>query len=1102
MAFSFGPYLSRIESAFRAGDATEHTHRGALVEMLDAFAADLGLALRATNEPKQAAYGAPDVVVKRGELAVAHLEAKDVGKPLDREQTSEQMKRYRKALPNLVLTDYLEFRLYVDGEAASQKRGRLAVPDASGKLTADAAGQEAVRALLTDWLSRAPEPIATPERLAVAMARRTDMIRDVVEGAFRAGGASATLKDLRTAFAQTLVPDLADDDRLDDFVDMYAQTLAYGLFAARVHHAGAAETFTRQAAAQAIPRTNPLLRKLFGTLTGLDLDDEPHAGLVGDLVAVLAHTDMAAVLRDFGKRTRRDDPVVHFYETFLAAYAPEVRQLRGVYYTPAPVVSFLVRSVDQILRRDFGVERGLADDSTVAFKTPQGTPEERPRVLILDPACGTGTFLYHVVDHVRQTFIAREDESWSAYVGQKLLPRLFGFELLMAPYAVAHLKLGLELAGADLPEDEQAAYRYAFDADERLQVYLTNTLEEADREIADLFGPFRAISDEAKAAARVKEDRPIMVILGNPPYSGHSANDGGWIRGLVEDYKRGFPDLYRPGQAKWLHDDYVKFIRWAEWRLSRTGYGIVSFITNNGYLDNPTFKGMRKHLRESFDALYLLNLHGSTKKKETAPNGSADVNVFDIQQGVTLGIFVKRPGVSEAPGRVFYADLYGGREAKYDALEGSDVTSTAWEEIEPNAPFHLFIPQDDRLRPEYERGMSVADIFDQNGPPAMGMVTMQDGFAISFTREEVDAKVGQFLKTKDEAEAREVFRLCNPGQWSYDRARGYLSDDGWREDLIPLLARPFDERWTVYDRNVAVHRRERVSKHFVGRDNLGLIVTKKLDVAGEWEHVWMTDKTIHHHAASMKEGNYVFPLYLYPDESTAATDLFSNASGGVGEATDPAQVRRPNLSPPFVAALEAATGWAFVPEGAGTLAEDGGTVGSEAVLAYAYAVFHSPAFRARYAAFLRIDFPRLPLTTDRALFRALVGHGQALVDLHLLRRVPEAGRPVFKLGGQQTTAVGASPYPRYVAPEASESGRGRVYVNETQYAEGVPPEAWAFTVGGYQPAQKWLKDRRGRALTHDEMEHYAKTVAALDETGKAMAAVDAEVEAAGGFPFT
>lgn len=875
MPFSFAPYLTRIEADLRAGHATEHTHRGALVDMLDAFSDDLGLALKATNEPKQAAYGAPDVVVKRGDLAVAHLEAKDVRKDLAREQTSEQMTRYRRSLPNLVLTDYLEFRLYVDGEAAPRAAARLATPDAQGGLAPDAAGQEAARALLTDWLSRPPEPIGSPEALAVAMARRTHLLREVVETAFREGGASATLRDLRAAFAQTLVPDLADADRLGDFVDMYAQTLAYGLFAARIHHAGAPETFTRATAAQAIPRTNPLLRKLFGTLTGLDLDDEAHVGLVDDLVATLAHTDMAAVLKDFGARTRRDDPVVHFYETFLKAYDPAVRQMRGVYYTPAPVVSYLVRSVDLILRRDFGVEAGLADDSTVAFKGPDGEPEERHRVLILDPACGTGTFLYHVVDHVRQRFIAREDETWSAYVGAKLLPRLFGFELLMAPYAVAHLKLGLELAGQDLPEGEQAAYRYAFDADERLQVFLSNTLEEADREIADLFGPFRAISDEARAAARVKEERPIMVILGNPPYSGHSVNDGGWIRGLVEDYKRGFPDLYRPGQAKWLHDDYVKFIRWAEWRVSRTGYGVVAFITNNGYLDNPTFKGMRKHLRESFDDLYLLNLHGSTKKKETAPDGSADDNVFDIQQGVTLGLFVKRPGPREAPGRVFYADLFGGREAKYDALEGSDVTTTAWEEIEPTAPFHLFIPQDDRLRPEYERGMSVADIFSQNGRPAPGMVTTHDEFAISFTQDEAIQKVERLLKTETEEEARDLFRLCSTNQWSYERAKTELAGGAWREEVVPVLYRPFDTRWTVYDRNVAVHRRERASTHLMAGENLGLVTSKKIDVAGAWEHLWVTDEIIQHHTVSTKEVNFVFPLYLYPEANPA--DLFSIA---------------------------------------------------------------------------------------------------------------------------------------------------------------------------------------------------------------------------------
>ncbi len=525
-------YLKQVETYFKAGIATEHTYRPALQQLLAASADGISV----TNEPKRVQCGAPDYVISRllgnNALTIGYVEAKDIGVSLDKVEHGEQMGRYLRALDNLVLTDYLEFRWYVKGE--KQMMARLATPQAghAGKsLVLDKVGAQQTADLLHSFLHHNPEPIRNPADLAKRMARLTHMICDITVTAFEQREASDTLTGLYEAFKAVLLPDLPPAQ----FADMFAQTLAYGLFAARYNHKGSA-LFNRRDAATEIPRTNPFLRKLFTTIAGADFEDEPFIGFVNELTQVLGVTDMDAVLADFGKRTRQEDPIVHFYETFLAQYDPRLRELRGVYYTPEPVVSYIVRSVDYLLREQFDCPDGLADTATVTrtFTGADGkTQSERsPRVLILDPACGTGTFTYAIVDLIRETFRQMGNAGmWSSYVREHLLPRLFGFELLMAPYAVAHLKLGMQLAALDLPKEQRAAWAYDFASDERLGIFLTNSLEQGLVRSRLLLGSF--ISDEANEAARVKQESPVMVVIGNPPYSGHSANKGEWITHLL-----------------------------------------------------------------------------------------------------------------------------------------------------------------------------------------------------------------------------------------------------------------------------------------------------------------------------------------------------------------------------------------------------------------------------------------------------------------------------------------------------------------------------------------------------------------------------------------
>ena len=1081
-AADFATYRRTLQASLAQGNATEHTHRPALQALLESDGN-----VSAVNEPKRIECGAPDFVVTMAgdnPLVVGYLEAKDTDVSLSdiegdanraRPATAngQQFKRYLAALPNLILTNYTEFRWYVDG----QRHSMASLDNPNG--VAD------VGLLLDDFLDRRPQSVANPEELALRMARLTHLISDVVAVAFENGEVSDNVRDLFEASRQALVPDLA----ADAFADMFAQTLAYGLFAARVSHAAQPDAgdFRRNDAAHLIPAANPFIRRLFGMMAGPDLDAEPFVPFVDDLTQLLAAADMAAVFANFGRRAARQDPVMHFYETFLAAYDPALRERRGVYYTPEPVISYIVRSVDLLLREPFGCADGLADNGMTEYEYRDH--ENNPvtgrshRVLVLDPACGTGSFLYAVVDHVREHFQNSGNAGmWGGYVREHLLPRLFGFELLMAPYAMAHLKLGMQLAAQDLPAERQATWAYQFGDDERLGVYLTNSLEQAEQQVQTMFGPLRAITDEANAAAEIKRDLPIMVVIGNPPYSGHSANKGEWIANLIESYKEGFPELKKPAQAKWLSDDYVKFIRFSQWRIDQSGSGVLGFVTNHSYLDNPTFRGMRRSLMETFDEIYLLDLHGNANKRERTPDGDADRNVFDIRQGVAIGIFVKHPNSDKRPARVFHADLWGEREnesgsGKYDWLVSNSIDTTHWAELSPVAPLYLFVPRDDELLDEYSAGWSIPEIFSPNGTPAPGIVTTHDQFAISWDEQDAASKVERLLATSSESAARSQWRLCSQSQWQYDRAKRELASGSWRDQVKPILYRPFDVRSTVFNSNVAVHRRERVMRHILAGENLGLIFMRQVAVDDEYSHFGVYDGIVDNRAFYSSKGITQFvPLYTYP------TGLHAAAG------------REPNLAPSFTDDLARRTGLRFVSDGPGDLQD---TFGPEDVFHYIYAVFHSPTYRERYDQFLRTDFPRVPPPVNGALFRELAGLGRRLVDAHLLRPNAVSDSPAnFPVQGDNAVAAG---YPKYAPPDADSDEAGRVYINRSQYFAGITPEVWQFRIGGYQPMDKWLKDRRRRVLSpYADLEHYRRMATSIAQTIELMPQVDDAIESSGG----
>ena len=1046
-------YYNSLKTTFATKQATEHSYRSAFENLIQEFG---GKRVRALNEPKRIACGAPDFIVERGGVPIGHVECKDIDIDLNRVERDDQLMRYRDSLPNLILTDYLEFRWYVEGKL--HLKARLAHTGSRDRIAIDQTGAPQVAELFSAFFAADSPSIGRPRELAERMAAKARLLRDSIKRILAQEDEAGPLHSMLTGYREVLIADLS----IADFADLQAQTAAYGLFAARCRHEPANGPFTRQSAAFA--ETTPFLRDVFGRIAGPGMD-ERIAWIVDDLAYLLDRADMASILSEFGKKTRQEDPVVHFYEDFLAAYDPRLRKMRGVYYTPEPVVSYIVRSVDHLLRDRFGLADGLADTSTVASEDGKLS---RPRVTILDPAAGTGTFLREVVATIRDTIEAKGlSGAWPDYVHEHLLPRLFGFELLMAPYSICHLKLALEIGGMD--------HGFAMPAGERLNVFLTNALEGPDEGHSfPLFAP--EIVREATSAYEVKQEKPVMVVMGNPPYSGHSANKGAWIAELISIYKRGFPELKKPAQGKWLSDDYVKFIRFAQWRIERTGEGVLGFVTNHSYLDNPTFRGMRHSLMETFDEIYLLDLHGNTKKKERTPDGGKDENVFDIQQGVAIGLFVKCKDADNGLAKVFHADLWGEREAgpdggKYGWLAVNSAETTDWTELSPKPPLYLFIPRDEELLEEYEAAWSIPSIFSPNGDPAPGIVTTHDQFAISWTPEEAATKVERLLATSSEDEARDQWRLCSQNQWQYDQAKQELAGGSWRGQIKPVLYRPFDVRATVFDRNVAVHRRERVMRHMLVGPNLGLCVGRAGQVIGSdtWEIVFAS-KFSSDFNLFRRGGNCLFPLYIYSTKKSAR----------VGER------RVPNLNSDFVKAFSSATTLDFIPDGTGNLTT---TFGPEDVFHYIYAILHSPEYRRRYADFLKSDFPRVPVTNCGALFESLAALGKRLTALHLME-ADDGEAPVFPVSGDNRVEKVS-----YAPPQR------RVWINSEQYFDGVAPDTWEFTIGGYQPAEKWLKDRKNRPLSYDNIAHYCRLCAALAETPRIMASIDETIEAYGGWPL-
>ena len=1056
-------YIDSINKRYKRGNTTEHTFRSDLQQLIQSLLPEI----TATNEPKRQSCGAPDYILTKKDIPVGFIETKDIGnKDLQGKKKSgnkEQFDRYKAALENIIFTDYIDFHVYDKGIFIS----KIAIAEITEKgIIAKPENFETFENLIKGFCTHIGQSIKSSQKLAAMMAGKARLLSDVIEKALISdedNQENSTLKEQMAAFKKILIHDITPKE----FADVYAQTIAYGMFAARLHDSNLG-TFSRQKAAELIPKSNPFLRKLFGYIAGPDIDDRIK-WIVDNLVEIFLACNVKEILKNYGNATKMEDPIIHFYETFLFEYDPKLRKSRGVWYTPAPVVNFIVRAVNDILKTEFSLPKGLADttktkirvniktidkDSVTSYKQEI---QEIHKVQILDPATGTGTFLAEVIKQIKKQFKGQEG-IWSTYVENHLLPRLNGFELLMASYAMAHLQLDLLLKETGFKPTK----------DQRTKVYLTNSLEEHHPDTDTLFANW--LSSEVNEANHIKRDTPVMCILGNPPYSGESVNKGKWIMDLIQDYKKepGSKEKLKERNPKMINDDYVKFMRYGQHFIEKNGSGILAFINPHGFLDNLTFRGMRWNLLKTYDKIYTIDLHGNSKKKEICPNGSKDENVFDIMQGVSINIFVKTgKKKAEQLGKVFHYDLFGKRDFKYNFLNANSLKNIPFKKLPNIPPNYFMVHKDFEGKVQYENGFQLSSLFKVN---TSGVKTHRDAFVIDYSKNDLSNRILDFFNQEiSNEEILSKYVLKAKPDWLNGKRQGAFN----MSNITKINYRPFDTRWVYYSPNLVDGGREKVFNSTLNENNIGLLTCRQLSTF-DFQHILISKYLADMCSVSLqtKETGYYFPLYIYPENNGQQT-------------IEVTEERKPNLNQEIVNEIAKKLGLTFTNEKENTK----NTFAPIDILDFIYAVLHSPTYRKKYKEFLKIDFPRVPYPKDAKTFWQLVKLGGEIRQIHLLESpkvehyitsYPKDGDNII------TTKIAKKDWELF----NKKKQLGRIWINEAQYFDNIPLVAWEFYIGGYQPAQKWLKDRKEETLEFDDIQHYQKIIVALYETNRLMKEID------------
>ncbi|EJO3357383.1 DNA methyltransferase [Campylobacter jejuni] len=1035
-------YLENIKDI--STNDKEHTHRTALQNLLQAIKdnQDKQNKISIKQEPNndKEGRGAPDFLITKDFLTLGYIENKRVNANLDNIIKSDQILKYTKLSPNIILTDYLRFILLSlndKNEIIICKEVKICSLDEIKSVIKNQSLLETktkeLNELFAIFFSKIPNPINSALDFANHLSLRTRILKDEL----LLSSKNETLLSLFNTFKETLYKELS----YEEFCDSFAQTLTYSLFLAKLNNDTAKEIDLNNAK-KFIPKSFPLIRSMSGFLDDSFENLENIKWLLEEIINIINHIDITSIIKELNKTGEKDlfnrptilsthkDPYLHFYETFLASYDPKLREVRGVYYTPAPVVIFIINAIDEALKQDFNHKKGLSEALD-------------KNITLLDFATGTGTFLLEAFRKALEP-ISKNSVNYNPKV---LIDKFCGFEFLIAPYTIAHLKIS---------QSFKEEFNSPLNDDESLKIALTNTLysKSISKEQNDQNTLFTLIdlTKEFKKAQKIKEEQ-ILIITGNPPYSGASSNKGlyedeikisyglepskanlnneqkKWISSYFKEKSKQntstFKAIYEKHKleneknSKVMLDDYVKFIRFAQSKIDSQESGIFAFISNNSFLDNPTFRGMRYSLMQSFDKIYILNLHGDTRKKEKAPDGSKDDNVFDIMQGVSINIFIKQNSKAKNT-NIYYHDLYGKRKDKYEFLYENDLNSIKWTLVKNNEPFYLFLPQNNDLLEEYNKGISVKDIFMLS---SVGIASSKDAILISTNNKKLEQQVYNFYNEFDKKYIKEI------------------------------AYKPFDTQKIYYDIKKVERPRIDIMEHFLGYENIGLIYDRGTNLK-EISNLFISSKVIDKHLVGAN--SYVSPLYLYP--TTRSKKFLKKENPNFNEENFTSKIE--NFKESFRTFIDELYKEKFSPQN---------------ILGYIYAVLFHKIYREKYLDFLKIDFPKIPFTKDKNTFKNLSKLGLKLVNLHLLKNDEldfNVGEALFKDIKNKNFKIQKIKYNKDVK---------ELFINESLYFNKVSPEIYEFKIGGYAVLDKYLKSHKEEDIDH---KHFTLIIQTLDETLK------------------
>ncbi|ECY7213712.1 N-6 DNA methylase [Campylobacter jejuni] len=1068
-------YLENIKDI--STNDKEHTHRTALQNLLQAIKdnQDKQNKISIKQEPNndKEGRGAPDFLITKDFLTLGYIENKRVNANLDNIIKSDQILKYTKLSPNIILTDYLRFILLSlndKNEIIICKEVKICSLDEIKSVIKNQSLLETktkeLNELFAIFFSKIPNPINSALDFANHLSLRTRILKDEL----LLSSKNETLLSLFNTFKETLYKELS----YEEFCDSFAQTLTYSLFLAKLNNDTAKEIDLNNAK-KFIPKSFPLIRSMSGFLDDSFENLENIKWLLEEIINIINHIDITSIIKELNKTGEKDlfnrsilsthkDPYLHFYETFLASYDPKLREVRGVYYTPAPVVNFIINAIDEALKQDFNHKKGLSEALD-------------KNITLLDFATGTGTFLLEAFRKALEPI----NKNSVNYNPKALIDKFCGFEFLIAPYTIAHLKIS---------QSFKEEFNSPLNDDESLKIALTNTLyfKSISKEQNDQNTLFTLIdlTKEFKKAQKIKEEQ-ILIITGNPPYSGASSNKGLYEDEIKISYglepskanlskeQKKYINLYfqektkqntntfkaiyekhkleNEKNPKWLLDDYVKFIRFAQSKIDSQENGIFAFISNNSFLDNPTFRGMRYSLMQSFDKIYILNLHGDTRKKEKAPDGSKDDNIFDIMQGVSINIFIKQNSKVKNT-KIYYHDLYGKRKDKYEFLYENDLNSIKWTLVKNNEPFYLFLPQNNDLLEEYNKGISVKDMFMLS---STGICTQRDSVTIQKTKQDIVNLVNDFCKL-DEVTLKEKYNIEKDGRdWQLSKAINSLKNT--KGAFKQVAYRPFDPCWTYYNgesRSFMAYPRDEVMEHFLENENIGLICNRTVSLQ-TFNHNFITQYIADLHI--LETGNasaYIFPLYLYP--TTRSKKFLKKENPNFNEENFTSKIE--NFKESFRTFIDEFYKEKFSPED---------------ILGYIYAVLFHKIYREKYLDFLKIDFPKIPFTKDKNTFKNLSKLGLKLVNLHLLKNDEldfNVGEALFKDIKNKNFKIQKIKYNKDTK---------ELFINESLYFNKVSPEIYEFKIGGYAVLDKYLKSHKEEDIDH---KHFTLIIQTLDETLK------------------